>query len=258
LEASSGKKLAEQLRLLVSAVEAGGRATLPGSSHELLQSIVEAAARIFGAAAASICLVDPDQQTLEFKVAFGAGAETVVGLRIPIDRGIAGYVVLTGQPIAISDVQKDPRFNQDFARTTGYLPRSILATPLFHDEKVIGVMEVLDKISAPSFGIQDMELLSLFARQAAMAIHQSQHVEQVTQALIRSLAAQAEEPQYMAGYILHTLAEELKKGVDSSSEILTLADHFNAISSLGDSEKKACLKILEAFAEYARAKPGYY
>ena len=140
---SANGHLAEELRRLLASIEATGRALLPASNLELLQTVVDAAARIFGAAAASICLVDEAEQMLEFKVAYGAGREEVLGMRIPLDRGIAGYVANTGQPIAISNVQQDPRFNQEFAKSTGYVPRSILATPLIIGDRVIGVMEIL-------------------------------------------------------------------------------------------------------------------
>ena len=160
---------------------------MPRSNDELLRSIVEAAQGIFGAAAASIALVNEKQQTLDFKVSVGAGNENVVGMSIPLGKGIAGYVAMTGQPIAISNLQQDARFNKDFAQSTGYVPRSILATPLLRGDQVIGVMEVLDKIDAPSFGMQDMELLGIFARQAAIAIHQSQQYEQIGEALVRGI-----------------------------------------------------------------------
>ncbi len=173
---SEDSRLAEQLGRLVQALAAAGQVTLPGSAEALLSSIVEAAARIFGAAAASILLVNEDEGVLEFKVAHGAANRDLVGTRIPLDQGIAGYVAMTGQPIAISNVEQDARFNRDFAKSTGYVPRSILATPLLAGERVLGVMEVLDKIDAPSFGMQDMELLGLFAHQAALAIDKAQGI----------------------------------------------------------------------------------
>ncbi|HEX9013838.1 MAG TPA: GAF domain-containing protein, partial [Anaerolineaceae bacterium] len=106
-EAASGDGLREQLLRLLRAIDASGRAVLPRQDQALLQSIVEAAARIFGAAAASIALVDEAGETLEFVVSYGAGSEAVVGMRIPVNRGIAGYVAMTGQPLATSNVQKD-------------------------------------------------------------------------------------------------------------------------------------------------------
>ena len=166
--ASDPARLADQLHRLFAAIEANCRALLPSSNLELLQSIVDAAATIFGAAAASVCLVDGAQATLTFMVAYGVGREDIVGRRMPVDQGIAGYVAMTGQPIAVSNVQQDPRFKSDFAKSTGYVPRAILATPLLSGDRVIGVMEVLDKIDAPAFGLEDMQLLGVFARQAAL------------------------------------------------------------------------------------------
>jgi len=254
---SRDSQLAEQLQRLLQAIEASGRAILPSSNRDLLQSIVDAAARIFGAAAASIALVDEKQQVLEFKVAYGVGNEDVVGMRIPLDSGIAGYVAMTGQPIAISNVQQDARFNQDFARSTGYVPRSILATPLLWGDRVIGVMEVLDKISAPSFGMQDMELLGLFAQQAAIAIFQSQQIDRIGEALVRGLTQLlAADPSARSAELVRALEET--PGDDARArDLLALADVFNAVSELGEAERNTCLQILAAFGDYVRAKPRF-
>src|SRR5512137_1114318 len=118
-EEPANDHLKEELVRLLQALEAAGRTVLPGSSDALLSSIVEAAARIFGAAAASIMLVDEAEKVLVFKVAYGVGGKDLVGVKIPINHGIAGYVAMSGQPIAISDVAEDTRFNRDFAKSTG-------------------------------------------------------------------------------------------------------------------------------------------
>ena len=246
-------RLAEELRRLVLAVEASGRAVLASSSEELLQSIVEAAARLFGAAASSIALVDEEQQVLEFKVATGAGREQVIGMCIPVDQGIAGYVAMTGQPMAVSDVQQDPRFAQKTAEKTGYVPRSILAMPLVYDERVIGVIEVLDKISAPSFGLQDMELLGLFARQAAIAIHGARQYELLGAALVRGL--QDLVGSEGSAELQEALAR--RPGQDQVADLLELAGLFHSIGELGQAERQVCRQILAAFAEYGRARPRY-
>ncbi len=186
-------EVTKQFDKLLASIEASGRAILPRSNDELLKSIIEAAARIFDAAAASILLVNEQENCLEFKVAFGASNRDLVGLKFPLDKGIAGYVVMTGQPLAISNVRQDARFNQDFAKSTGYVPTSILAMPLRSGERVIGVMEVLDKINATSFGIQDMELLGMFAHQAAIAIDQSQRMDTIQDALVLGLKRLVED-----------------------------------------------------------------
>jgi GAF domain-containing protein len=257
-ESTTPGGLAEQLRRLLTSVEATGKALLPTSNTELLQSVVEAAARIFGAAAASICLVDEADQVLEFKVAYGAGRDEVLGMRIPIDRGIAGYVANTGQPIAISNVQQDPRFNQEFAKSTGYVPRSILATPLIIGDRVIGVMEVLDKISAPSFGMQDMELLGVFAQQAAIAIDQSQQMDELGRAMLLGIdRLLGDDGDDRAGLIRRNLESGSDEEPARRRELMELAGLFYEIGRAGEAERRACLQILSAFRDYLQSRPSF-
>ncbi len=252
----SDHKYARGLRRLLQAIEASGRAILPSSNIELLQSVVDAAARIFGAAAASILLINEAEQVLEFKVAHGAGQEDIIGRKIPIDKGIAGYVAMTGQPIAISNVQQDPRFNQDFAQSTGYVPRSILATPLISDDRVIGVMEVLDKISAPSFGMQDMELLGVFAHQAAIAINQSQRYDLLGEALVRGLKdLLASDPEVDSSEFVQVIDQFGEEDESLSRDLLALTELLNDICAMGEAERRMCLQILSAFAEYVSSRP---
>ena len=247
------EELSEQLQRLVAAIEASGRAVAARPKDALLQSIVDAAGRIFGAAAASILLVIEREKLLEFMVAYGASDHDLVGTKFPLDKGIAGYVVMTGQPIAISNVRQDARFNQDFAKSTGYVPTSILATPLLAGGRVIGVMEVLDKINAASFGMQDMELLGLFANQAALAIQQSQQMDQLKDALLLGLKRSASAD--LAQPLTELLAVLQRDGWNkqANSDLLALADAFNEIGALGEPERRACLQILKTFAEYRRA-----
>ncbi len=244
-----------QLLHLLEAVEASGRAVLPRQDGELLLLVVEAAARIFGAAAASIALVDEAGQYLEFRVSYGAGNESLVGMRIPINQGIAGYVAITGQPLAVSNVRTDPRFSKDFAQSTGYVPQSILAMPLISGERVIGVMEVLDKISAPSFGMQDMELLGIFARQAAIAIHQAQQVSRLDAAFLRELRQLAGQHDD-AGLLKDLLDGLAQTGNGEGEQLKAVADVFYALNLLGEAEQRACFEVLSAFARYAKRTPA--
>ena len=249
--------LAEQLQRLIRAIELGAKAVLPASNNALLQSIVDAAARIFGSGAAAILLVDEAEQALVFRVEFGNKQPDLIGRRVPLNKGIAGYVVMTGQAIAVSNVQQDARFNADFARSTGYVPDSILAAPLLLGERVIGVLEVLDKIAATSFGMRDMELMGLFAQQAALAIRESQQLDMIDSAIrrgLRHIAADEGLPDSSA--LLATLDEGERDGAEPD-DLLPLAAAFNDIGRLGPAERRAAVKILAALAEVgrARAKP---
>ncbi len=150
--------------------------------------------------------------------------------------------------MALSNVQQDARFAHATAEKTGYVPRSILAMPLLRGDRVIGVMEVLDKIAAPAFGMQDMELLALFARQAAIAIDQSQHVQHLNELLIRGIKALAAEgPSAELFAVLESDSAQIR-------ELAELAERLGAMSELGDAERTLAVRTLGAFAEYARTK----
>jgi len=154
---------------LRAAVAAG----VVGSSegfHNLLAAITEVARGIFGAMASSILLLDEEEDELVFEAIAGYGEDELVGLRIPSGTGIAGWVLSTRTPLILDDVQNDPRFAKDFAADTGYVPRGLMAVPLLYDERALGVLEVLDRPQQSAFSLQEMELLGLFANQAAIAL----------------------------------------------------------------------------------------
>jgi GAF domain-containing protein len=155
-------KLRDAVAAGVLAAEAGHR--------ELLQSIVEVARAIFGARASSIFLLDTTSDELIFEAVAGEGASSLVGKRLPSSTGIAGWVLVTGQPLVLDDLEQDPRFARDVAESTGYVPKSLMAVPLLHGEEALGVLQVLDRPQRERFSLQEMELLGLFGNQAAIAL----------------------------------------------------------------------------------------
>jgi len=154
---------------LRDAVAAGVLAAEAGH-RELLQSIVEVARAIFRARASSIFLLDEEADELVFEAVAGEGAGALIGRRLPSSTGIAGWVLVTRQPLVLSDVEQDPRFARDVAEATGYVPKSLMAVPLLHEEQVLGVLQVLDRPERERFSLSEMELLGLFAHQAAVAL----------------------------------------------------------------------------------------
>ena len=109
---------------------------------------------------------------------------------MPPSQGLVGYVYTTGQALALSDVERDARFGRAFAGQTGYVPRSIVAVPLVDEHGTIGVLEVLDKRDEVAFSLRDIELASVFARQAAVAISASR-VERDVASLLATVTALA-------------------------------------------------------------------
>lgn len=133
----------------------------------LLTSLVDLGRRSFGAAACSLAVLEADDEHLLFRAASGAGADEVIGLRLPVSRGIAGWVVSSGQPIIVSDVRADPRFAVDVAESTGYVPRVILAAPITAGGDPLGVVEVLDPRTEAA---DRSDLLTALAVHAALVL----------------------------------------------------------------------------------------
>jgi GAF domain-containing protein len=215
--------MSEDLKAAVAAGVVGSQE----SFRELLQSVVEVARAIFGAEASSIFLLDEETDELVFEAVAGHGAETLLGQRFPSSTGIAGWVLVTRQPLVIEDVTEDPRFAKDVAEQTGYVPKGLMAVPLLHEERTLGVLEVLDRPQRTQFSLVEMDLLGLFANQAAIALDLLQR------------ARRAE----------HVLAES-GEGAD------VVARLAGTVDSLEDERRAAGLKLLGAVEEVLRRDEG--
>ncbi|MFR9722884.1 GAF domain-containing protein [Streptomyces sp. MS19] len=146
--------------------------TEPGTSthDEILRSTVRLARLSFAAAAASVCLYDQESQSLVFEASSGQGEDRLIGVAIPADVGIAGWVANTGEPIVVRGVADDERFNADFAQGTGLVPDTILAAPIEHEGEVLGVLEVLDPRLDGVGELSAIDLLTELANQSCAAL----------------------------------------------------------------------------------------
>ncbi len=141
---------------------------------ELLTGIVAATRERLGAAACSVALLEGEE--LVFRAADGAGAAEVLGVRLPIGRGIAGWTVASGQAIAVADVNADRRFDRETAASTGYLPTTILAVPVEDEDGPRGVLEVLDRRPEPA----EMEIAAAAAAQVYRVVELERRQAEVT------------------------------------------------------------------------------
>jgi GAF domain-containing protein len=151
--------------------------------RELLQATVEVARAIFKAKASSVFLLDEETDELVFEAVAGEGADTLVGQRFPSSTGVAGWVLVTRQPLVVDDLTKDTRFSREAAESTGYVPRGLMAVPLLAEDKVLGVLEVLDRPQDSAFTLAEMDLLGLFGNQAAIALELLQRARRARAAL---------------------------------------------------------------------------
>jgi GAF domain-containing protein len=206
----------DELRAAVAAGVTGSEEAF----RQLLSAIVEVARSIFGAKASSILLLDDATQELVFEAVVGEGEETLIGMRFPAGTGIAGWVLATRTPLVIEDVEQDPRHARDVAEDTGYVPSGLMAAPLIYDENALGVLEVLDRPEQSHFSLQEMELLGLFANQAAIAVD----------LLLRARKAQ----------------RVLEGG---EGELAVVAELANAVDGLEDAARNAGFALLRNLAQ---------
>ena len=204
-----------ELRAAVAAGVVGSE----GAFRALLSAIVEVARSIFGAKASSVLLLDEETEELVFAAVVGEGEEHLLGMRFPAGKGIAGWVLATRTPLVIEDVRQDPRFAGDVAEDTGYVPSGLMAAPLLHEERALGVLEVLDRPERSLFSLQEMELLGLFANQAAIAVD----------LLLRARKAE------------HLLE-------DDGGELALVARLAAAVDALEDERREAGLRLLRDLA----------
>ena len=143
----------------------------------LLDRIVKAAADITAAEAASILLFDNTARQLYFQVATNIDEPTMRGLVVPLEGSIAGWIVTNRKPLRIDNVSEDPRHFGDVQQTTGIPTKSILGIPLITKNKIVGVLEALNKREG-KFTASDENLLSVLGAQAAVAIENARLFQQ--------------------------------------------------------------------------------
>lgn len=248
---------ARELRDALTLTALTANLSAPVSHSRLLEMIVETAADIIAADAAALFLIDEAEEYLRFEVAIGQKGEAVKGFRVPLGHGIAGLVAVTGQPMAVSDTQHDPRHASDIAQNVGYQPNSILCVPLFYDDHIIGVLELLDKQGASSFRPEDIDTLSLFANQAAVAIEQSRHQQSLTALLGDALDRFAATANGQSAR-LHGAATTFARGIEQDEtyqSALQLAQMVKEITGHGQAEQTVCTTMLRSFVSYLRLRP---
>jgi GAF domain-containing protein len=240
----------ELLRELGELATSLGPAVRPAGTDELLRSLTETARRLFGAAACSLALLSEDESELVYTVAAGQGADDVTGMRIPASRGIAGWVVQSGQPIAISDVSSDPRFAKEQAEQTGYIPQAILAVPVETPTRLLGVISLLDRDPRRPGAEHDMALLSLFADQAALALASVERFSAMGRILLNAMADAA------AG---QDLADTLRRAATvlppADADLAELAATFAALARRGAAERRLALAVMRDVADYVERRP---
>jgi NtrC-family two-component system sensor histidine kinase KinB len=151
---------------------------------KVLQTILEQTTRALEVEAVSLALVEPGDKELVFRAATGERSKQVLGMRIKVGQGVAGWVVKEGKGLIVQDTEQDPRFYSKVDEATGYKTRSIACAPIRARGKVIGVLEALNP-EAGSFAGDALSVLDGIGNLAGTAIEHAQLFEQMEAARTR-------------------------------------------------------------------------
>lgn len=145
--------------------------------ESILRKIIHTAKSLTNAEAASILLYNDVHQQLHFAAMTNASKEALLHKMVVPKESLAGWVAINREPVIVQDVRQDNRWFTDVAEKIDFFTRSIIAVPMITQDKLIGVLEVLNKFEG-TFDIQDQEYLSILASQAAVAINNTRLFQQ--------------------------------------------------------------------------------
>lgn len=186
-------------------------------SQMLLELIMNKTKAVLSAEASSLMLMAEDGTELSFVVAQGSAGAAVKQFRIKVGQGISGWVAQTGQELLIPDAYGDSRFNPEYDRKSGFKTRNIMCVPMKIGDRVVGVLQLINRRNGGDFVQEDIEMLKAIAGQAAIAVENARLYERtrnmaddLRQALERERWI-AIEKEKMGRYIPKNLVEEIHK-----------------------------------------------
>ncbi|MBK9713130.1 MAG: GAF domain-containing sensor histidine kinase [Kouleothrix sp.] len=183
----------------------------------LLDDIRKHVPEVMGAERCSIMLLDDAARELLLHTTDTHTGEAKE-FRIPTDRGIAGWVATNGIGQIVNDVEQDSRWFDGVARDIDFVTRSILCAPMRRGERIVGVMQVLNKRTGEPFTEQDLQLLTTLATQAAIAVENAR--------LVRSLQAERDRLLAKEAEVRAAIARDLHDGPTQSVAAIAMNIEF--------------------------------
>jgi HD-GYP domain-containing protein (c-di-GMP phosphodiesterase class II) len=156
---------------------------------ELLDTVMQKAEEVMEAEASSVFRIDEKRKDLYFITARGEKGKEAKEIRVPMGKGIVGWVAEHGKPLLVPDVRKDRRWFRGVDEKTKWVTRSILAVPLVVKGKVIGVAEVLNKKGDRKFDKADLELFAALGNQIAIAVENASLYSDLDKLFLSSIRA---------------------------------------------------------------------
>lgn len=245
---SDSNELYEKLQKLIETVDAANVLTEPLTRS--IQSLLTVSAAQIDCDEASVLIRDGDEGDLRFLIAIGRVADQLLNMRVPAGKGIAGFVLSSGQPIAVADARDDESFYGEVDKETGYSTQTILATPLRHGDEVIGVLEYINRRGEPPyapFTSDEMDKATLFAEAIASLVNAYLSAKLFRDMGNRILGDNSSD--------LHEVRDWLAqlREAPRHREIMHLALLVREIANRGEAERTLAREILESVARFSES-----
>lgn len=176
---ASLKQKVRELQTLNEVVQAINSSLQP---KEILRIIMEKTADLIKAEGWSVLLLDHEKREIIFEAVAGEAGLKLLGMRLKIGQGVAGWVARYGQSLIVPDVTKDPRFYSGVDKKTKFITKSILCVPMKSRDKIIGVVEVVNKIGGEPFTQADLEIFENLVAHITIALENAKMYRRMEEA----------------------------------------------------------------------------
>jgi diguanylate cyclase (GGDEF)-like protein len=179
----------------------------------------------------SLLLMDAEGDQLTFEIAVGEGAEVLKGTRLKLGEGVAGWVAQSGKSVFIEDVRLDPRFCSRCDQLSRFTTKSIICVPLTNRGKVLGVIELINRIEEEAFSDLDRRSLETIAEYAAIAIQNAASFRKIKLLSLTDDHTSLYNMRYLYEAIDRELASAARESRELSMIFLDL-DHFKQVNDV--------------------------
>lgn len=244
---SNDAALASKLRQIIETIDIANALTDPLTLA--IEDLLRVSAAELGSGEASVLIRDGSDGDLRFLAATGEVAGQLLNLKVPAGKGIAGFVMSSGQPMAVSDVGETESFYAEVDKTTGFSTEMILATPLRHDGEMIGVLEYVNRsgvIPHLPFTPEEMDKAALFAEAISSLVNAYESAKLLRDFGDKVLASNGETD---FASVREWVAD--LRNAPEHKEMMDLALLVRSVASRGEAERKMCREVLEAVMRYS-------
>ncbi len=249
---NTDSSLEEKLKRLVETIDVASILTAP--IRKSIKHVLRSSAAALNSEEASVLIRNGVEGDLRFLAAVGEVADQLEGVEVPAGKGVAGFVISSGQPMTISDAEQEESFYAEVDRKTGFSTQTLLATPLQYEGEMLGVLEYVNRIGEPPyepFTPEEMDKAAFFAEVIAPLVG--------TYEIARSFRILGER--ILSNRDSEGL-EEIREWLSSLREapehrqILDLALLVREIGLSGEAERNLCRDILESVLKYSSDDSG--